>query len=137
MKRDGGRTARVSRLLQGLISMEGRKGGISTPSYKHVVATRVKKPIENERGSSEEGKRNIEEEQDGTKLRENNSTKENEEEDKKQRTKDKAQKGPCKPKAEITPRVVLNDPALQVHRDHTQTYAIICKFMGLWPTKKA
>ena len=30
----------------------------------------------------------------------------------------------------------MNDPALQVHRDHMQTYAIICKFMGLWPTEK-
>ena len=50
---------------------------------------------------------------------------------------DKNQKGPCKPKAEITPRVVLNNPELQAHREHMQTYAIICKFMGLWPTEKA
>ena len=49
----------------------------------------------------------------------------------------KAQKGPCKPKVEVTPRVVLNDPSLQVHRDHILTYAIICEFMGLWPTEKA
>eukprot|EP00253_Pinus_taeda_P032565 PITA_32565 len=26
---------------------------------------------------------------------------------------------------------------LQAHREHMQTYAIICKFMGLWPTEKA
>ena len=31
---------------------------------------------------------------------------------------------------------MLNNPALQVHREHMGTYAIICKFMGLWPTKK-
>lgn len=49
----------------------------------------------------------------------------------------KAQKGPCKPKAEVTPRVVLNDPALQAHRDHMRTYAIICKFMAVWPIEKA
>ena len=49
----------------------------------------------------------------------------------------KAQKGPCKTKVEVTPRVVLNGPALQAHRDHMRTYAIICKFMGLWPTEKA
>jgi len=47
------------------------------------------------------------------------------------------QKGPCKPKAEVTPRVVLNDPSLQAHMDHMRTYVIICKFMGLWPTEKA
>ena len=57
--------------------------------------------------------------------------KENEEEDKEQGTKDKAQKGPFKTKAEITPRVFLNDLALQAHKDHMLTYAIICKFMGL------
>lgn len=98
--------------------MEGCKGGSSTPSYKQVVASRGKKPLENDKGTSEEGKRNMEEELDGTKTRENNSTKDNEEEDKKQETKDKRKKGPCKPKAEITPRVVLNDLALQTHRDH-------------------
>jgi len=32
---------------------------------------------------------------------------------------------------------VLNDPALQVHGEHMGIYAIIYKFMGLWPTKKA
>jgi len=32
--------------------------------------------------------------------------------------------------------VVLNDLALQEHRDHMAMYAIICKFMGIWPTKK-
>lgn len=37
----------------------------------------------------------------------------------------------------ITPRVVLNNLALQEHREHMETYAIICKFMGLWPTEKA
>lgn len=45
--------------------------------------------------------------------------------------------GPCKPNSNIKPRVVLNDPALQVHIDHMETYAVICKFMGIWPTEKA
>ena len=78
----------------------------------------------------------MEEDQDLIKSRENNSIKENEEEDKEQGAKNKAQKGPCKPKVEVTPRVVLNDPALQAHRDHMRTYGIICKFMGLWPNEK-
>lgn len=42
--------------------------------------------------------------------------------------------GPCKPRASITPRVVLSDPALQ---EHMASYAVICKFMGVWPTEKA
>ena len=100
------------------------------------MASRGKKPIENDRGTSEEGKRNIVNALDGTKTRENDNTKDNEEEEKEQGKKDKAQKGPCKPKVEITPRVVLNDPTLQAHRDHMRTYAIIFRFMGLWPTEK-
>lgn len=74
----------------------------------------------------------MEEEQEGIKSRENNSTK-----NKEQGEKTKAQKGPCKPKAEVTRRVVLNDPSLQAYRDHMRTYVIICKFMGVWPTEKA
>jgi len=45
--------------------------------------------------------------------------------------------GPCKPKATITPQVVLNDPMLQAHREHMETYAVLCKFIGLWPMEKA
>jgi len=45
--------------------------------------------------------------------------------------------GPCKPKANIKPWVVLNDHALQGHRDHMMTYAVICKFMGIWPMEKS
>lgn len=82
-------------------------------------------------------KRNSEEEQDGNKSKENNSTKENEQEDKEQGTKDKAHMGPCNPIFAVTPRAVLNDPTLQAHMDHMQTYAIICKFMGLRPIEKA
>ena len=117
--------------------MEGCKGGSSTPSYKQAVANRGKKPIEDNIGPSDGRQRKREEEQKGSKSRENNNTKESEEVDKKQGIKDDAQKGPCKPKTTIMPRVVLNDPALQVHRDHMHTYAIICKFMGLLPTEKA
>lgn len=93
--------------------------------------------MENDREPLEGRERNSEEEQERTKLRKHNDAKENEEEDKEQGTKDKAHMGPCKPKAVVTPRVILNDSALQAHRDHMQTYAIICKFMCLWSTKKA
>lgn len=57
--------------------------------------------------------------------------------DRGQRSKSKATMGPFKPKYNIKPRVVLNDPALQEHRDHMATYAVICKFMGIWLTDKA
>lgn len=82
------------------------------------MASRRKKPIEYDRGPLDGRKRNSVEEQDGSKSRENNNTRENEEADKEQGIKEKAQKGPCKPKAMITPKVVLNDPPLQAHRDH-------------------
>jgi len=45
--------------------------------------------------------------------------------------------GLYKPKSTITSQVVLSDPTLQVHRDHMTTYAVICKFMGIWPMEKA
>lgn len=37
----------------------------------------------------------------------------------------------------ITHRVVLSDLVPQVHREHMANYALICKFMGLWPTEKS
>ena len=95
------------------------------------------KPLENDSVTNKERKRNMEEEKEGTKTKKNNDTKDKEEEDKMQGYKDKKPKGPCKPKVEITPRVVLNDLALQAHKDHMRTFVIICKFMGLWPIEKA
>jgi len=60
----------------------------------------------------EEEKSNNEKEIDGIRPKENVSTKDKEEEDKSQGSRDIKQKGPCRPKMEITPRLVLNDPAL-------------------------
>ena len=45
--------------------------------------------------------------------------------------------GPYKLKTITKPRVILNDPALQAHRDHMANYSIIYKFMGIWPLEKA
>lgn len=111
--------------------MDGGRGGSFTPSYKEVVANKSKIPLDKGRGKAEEGRRSRDEETEGSKSEENDGTKDTEGNAKKQRTKDKNQRGPCKPKTEITPRVVLNNPVLQAHRDYMQTYAIICKFMGL------
>ena len=93
--------------------------------------------MENDKEYSKGKQRSSEEEQEGTKAREHNETLENGEDIREKSTKEKAHMGPCKPKAAVIPRIILNDPALQAHRDHMQTYAIICKFMGLWPTEKA
>lgn len=111
--------------------MEGHRGGRAYPSFKEVVASRGKKPLESTKGASGGGKETMEEERTGGNTEGINGTKDKEGEDKKQGTEDKKQKGPYKPNAKINPRVVLNDPALQAYRDHMQTYAIICKFMGL------
>jgi len=44
----------------------------------------------------------------------------------------KAGTGPCKPTKTIKPRFILNYPLLlQAHRDHMETYSIICIFMAI------
>lgn len=59
--------------------MVGPKGASSTPSYKQVMASRGKKPLESIRGPSGEGKKSMDEEQNFIKSREDNRTKESEE----------------------------------------------------------
>ena len=112
------------------------RGRSSTPSYSQEVSSRGKKPLEVEKGLSGGDIGNIDDEKEQNNKRGEEKVKEKEEKDKKHEAENKKQKGPCKPKAEVTPRVVLNDPALQAHREHICTYAIIWKFMGLWPMKK-
>lgn len=100
------------------------------------MASRGKSHLGNVRGFvEEESSLNNEKQTNGENSKENRSTKDKEEEDNNQGIMGKKQNGPCRPKMEITPRVVLNNPALQELREHMETYAIIYKFMGLWPTK--
>jgi len=117
--------------------MKGGRGGGSTPSYKEALASRGKKPLENVRETGVAGKKFMEEGTEEPIEKDQYGIKYKEVEDKEQETKDKKHKGPCKPKTDITPRVILNNPALQTYREHMGTHAIICKFMGLWPTEKA
>ena len=117
--------------------MEGGKGGSSTPSYKDASANKGKTTELNNKGIVGKKNRDNAKGTEWTKTKVNSGIKDKEEEDKRQGTRHKYQKGSCRPKMEITPRVVLNDPALQAHREHMGTYAIICKFMGIWPSKKA
>jgi hypothetical protein len=44
-------------------------------------------------------------------------------------------RNPCKPKTTLIPKVILEDPQTQLFRDQMKTHALICKFMGLWPTE--
>eukprot|EP00253_Pinus_taeda_P030247 PITA_30247 len=50
---------------------------------------------------------------------------------------DKPTQGPCKPRVAEVLRVVLTDPAIQAYRDHMTEHAVICRFIGLWPTERA
>jgi hypothetical protein len=36
----------------------------------------------------------------------------------------------------MIPKVILEDPQTQLYRDQMKTHALICKFMGLWPTER-
>jgi hypothetical protein len=42
----------------------------------------------------------------------------------------------CKPKTTLIPKVIMEDPQMQLFQDQMKTHALICKFMGLWPTEK-
>jgi hypothetical protein len=42
----------------------------------------------------------------------------------------------CKPKTSLIPKVILEDTQTQLFQDQMKTHALICKFMGLWPTEK-
>ena len=101
--------------------MDRGRGGRSTPSYREIVVNKGKTPLESGRGNTMVGGKNREEETESNTEKEKDGTKDKEENDKIQETKDRKQKGPCKPRAEITPRVILNNPELQAHREHMQT----------------
>jgi hypothetical protein len=45
-------------------------------------------------------------------------------------------RNPCKPKTTLIPKVILDNPQTQLLRDQMKKHALICKFMGLWPTEK-
>lgn len=45
--------------------------------------------------------------------------------------------GICKPIKTDNPRVVIMDPEIQAYREHMTEHAVICKFMGMWPTERA
>lgn len=73
--------------------MERNRGGSSTRSYKEATSGRGKSPLGKVRCSGEEEEKNNGKEAEGARSKENSSTKDKEEEDKIQETRDKKQKG--------------------------------------------
>jgi len=51
--------------------------------------------------------------------------------------KDKTVWGTCKPKTVEALKVVITDLEIQAYREHMSEHAVICNFMGLWPTERA
>eukprot|EP00253_Pinus_taeda_P033737 PITA_33737 len=45
--------------------------------------------------------------------------------------------GAYKPKKTNNLRVVITDPEIQAYREHMTERAIICKFMGIWPSERS
>jgi len=45
--------------------------------------------------------------------------------------------GSCKPIKPDNLRVIITDPEIQAYREHMTEHAVICKFMGMWPTERA
>jgi hypothetical protein len=45
-------------------------------------------------------------------------------------------RNPCKSKTTMIPKVILDDPQTQLYKDQMKTHALICNFMGLWPTER-
>lgn len=124
--------------------MEAQGGGRSTPSYSKVVSSRGKVGNKSKPPHSLEDMTKILETQkeEGCKTHVEDGTHEEDPsegkaQDRGQRVENRTKMGPCKPKSSNKPWVILNDPALQEHRDHMTSYAIICKFMGIWLTEKA
>jgi hypothetical protein len=121
--------------------MVNKGGGSGTPSYKKVVVDRgkgprgggFKAPLLGASGSVSEtqGEDKHKKEKEGEENKENQS----------KATDPSHPNGvggsnPCKPKMTMIPKVVLEDPQTQEYRDQMRVHALICKFMGLWPTEK-
>ena len=124
--------------------MEAQGGGSSTPSYSNVVANRGRggnnnkppQPLEVKTKNTETQKVEGSETHADQGAHEEDC-REEKEEDRDQGSEKRAKMGLYKPKTITKPRGILNDPTLQAHRDHMANYAIICKFMGIYPSEKA
>ena len=43
----------------------------------------------------------------------------------------------CHPKAAKIPEIITQEPDIEVYRDYMKEHAVICKFMGIWPSERA
>jgi hypothetical protein len=122
--------------------MSTKGGGKGTPSYKQVVVDRGKGP----RGGVFKAPATGTSGSDPGKHQERSQDKNETMEKVAKETQNEAQetakangtegRNPCKPKTTMIPKVVLEDPQTQLYRDQMKTHALICKFMGLWPTER-
>lgn len=124
-----------------LVTMAGRGGGSFAPFYSQIAANRNKETDLHRFKKTTEGTtedtntRNIKPHEHRVNLEED--SREKRKEGSSQKAAPLRATGIYKPKSTITLQVVLSDPTLQLHRDHMAEHAIICKFMGIWPTEKA
>jgi hypothetical protein len=122
------------------MSTKGGGGGNGTPSYNQVVVGRGKGP----RGVESKAPMTSTSGSDPEKSQERNQGKNDCMGEEARETQNVVQetmrpngaegRNPCKPKTTMIPKVILEDLQTQLYRDQMKTHALICKFMGLWPT---
>jgi hypothetical protein len=122
--------------------MVTKGGGSGTPSYKQVVVDRgkgprgvgFKEPLTSTSGSGSEKNQESNQEKRDRMGEEARETQKDVQEPMNPSGVDG--RNPCKPKTTLIPKVILEDPQTQLYRDQMKTHALICKFMGLWPTER-
>jgi hypothetical protein len=122
--------------------MSTKGGGKGTPSYKQEVVDRGKGP----RGVGFKAPATGTSGSNLGKRQERNQDKNESTGEEAKETQSEAQetakangtegRNPCKPKTTMIPKVILENPQTQLYSDQMKTHALICKFMGLWPTKR-
>ena len=107
------------------------RGGNGTPSYKHVVVDRGKGPISEVfktpvtgTSRSEPGKQQ-ERSCDKNKTMEEVTKETRNEKHETRKVNGMKECNPCKPKTTLIPKVVLEDPQMQIYRDQMKMHALI------------
>jgi hypothetical protein len=123
-------------------SKGGGGGGKGTPSYKQVVVDRGKGTSNGVFKAPATGTSGSDPGKHQERSRDKNETREEVAKETQKEAQETAKangtegRNPCKPKTTMIPKVVLEDPQTQLYRDQMKTHALICKFMGLWPTER-
>ena len=122
--------------------MSTKGGGKGTPSYKQVVVDKGEGP----RGAAFEAPVTGTSGSDPEKGQERNQGKSECMGEEARETQSEAQdtakpngaegRNPCKPKTTMIPKVILDDPQMELYRDQMKMHALMCKFMDLWPIER-